>query len=671
MALEQRASCRHVARAPRIEELGVARHGCDSIVEMSGEPGAAVVDPAEAALLARVGARLFGDEATTRIGRYRLGPELGRGGLGIVYAAHDEELDRPVAFKIIRAEVIAALGLEQMHARLRREARALARLDHPNVVKVFDVGYTDERLWLAMELVDGATLRAWCVGRTWTEIRDALVDAGRGLAAAHAVGLVHRDFKPGNVMVDRSGRARVLDFGLARGDGDLPAAAHTQRDAVADELTRTGTMLGTPRYMAPEQFEGGRVDARTDQWAFSVTAHELIFGAHPFVGGTVDEVRAAVCAGTRAEVPARTRVPAYVVVALARGMAVAPADRFAAMAPLLAALQASPRRLRTIAIALVAAIVIAVVVIARSHASTSDAALADATPLVQVANLRAVWSTPHQIRWEWQVEGEPDALLHYAIWVGPSEASVRARDAQSRRFGPDENPELARFLLPKTSDVERVTATTTDGFEPSTRVFAQLVATDTARRESTSNIAAAVTQEPATHAITIFDEAALAGHSIPPGFELAHEQPHAGEAHLRYVVDCEGAAECWIVLRRTGLAVELPTLTAGNYETTAYLDLAIAVVGATPPWWSELWLWHTDAAHESDADLARLMLYKGFTLRSDGHYHRLEVPLRAFMRHGNPARYEDVARYGVHMLAVSGSWTDGARIYVDDVSVRW
>ncbi len=273
---------------------------------------------------------------------------LGRGGLGVVYTGLDPELDRRVALKVVRAD--ALVRRPDGPARLVREAQALARLDHPNVVRVYDVGWVDERdpassVFIAMELVPGCTLREWSFAapRTWREICAHFLAAGRGLAAVHAAGFVHRDFKPSNVLVSDGPEERVLlaDFGLVllvgRPDDDgVPVSTSWSGsdDAQADPLTRAGALVGTPHYMAPEQRIGRRASPASDQYAFCVSLAEALFG-----GGstTASERRSApVPAATDA-----TRVPRRLRRAVDRGRATATRDRFATMDALLAELEAA------------------------------------------------------------------------------------------------------------------------------------------------------------------------------------------------------------------------------------------------------------------------------------------------------------------------------------------
>ncbi|HET6584115.1 MAG TPA: serine/threonine-protein kinase, partial [Nannocystaceae bacterium] len=232
-------------------------------------------------LKGRVRSALFGASADpVKIARFAVLRRLGSGGMGVVYSAYDDELDRKVAIKLLRPDLFGDEG----QLRLRREAQAVAKLSHPNVVGVFETGVHDGRVFVAMEFVHGRTLGAWsrAASHGWTTIVDVFLQAGQGLLAAHAVGLVHRDFKPDNVMVGDDGRVRVLDFGVARAVA-LPDAATAPGDgALSSALTVTGAVVGTPAYMAPEQLAGETADARTDQYAFCLTLWEALFGESAF-----------------------------------------------------------------------------------------------------------------------------------------------------------------------------------------------------------------------------------------------------------------------------------------------------------------------------------------------------------------------------------------------------
>ena len=276
-----------------------------------------------------------------RLGRYLLLRALGRGGMGTVYAAYDEHLDRKIALKVLSDD---GANLEA-RTRLLREAQTLARLAHPNVVTVHDVGVHDREIYIAMEFITGVTLRTWLMERrrSHAEILAAFTAAGRGLAAAHALGIVHRDFKPDNVMVDTSGRIVVFDFGLARQAGELPPlpVVDVRGDGAGVDVTLTGTVLGTPAYMAPEQHLGGATDARTDVFALCVALHEALCGERPFPGRTPDEIANAVIRG-ELRPPPRGALPGWLRRVVATGLSLDPAIRWPTMNALLDALAADP-----------------------------------------------------------------------------------------------------------------------------------------------------------------------------------------------------------------------------------------------------------------------------------------------------------------------------------------
>ena len=275
--------------------------------------------------------------------------ELGRGGMGVVLAAYDPNLDRKIALKVIHRQPIE--GGTDGSVRLLREARALAKLAHPNVVAIYDVGHVDDDLYLAMEYVDGPNLDEWLdsEARSFSSILAKFRQAGRGLAAAHATGLVHRDFKPANVLIGSDGRARVSDFGLvssagvelAEGEGDLGKLSPST--TLSTTLTVPGTVLGTPLFMAPEQHLRQPVDARSDQFSFCVALYQALFATHPFAGNSYPELRAAVLDHTYRPIPRDSPVPNRVRAAVTRGLARDPARRFPDMEQLLAALDARPR----------------------------------------------------------------------------------------------------------------------------------------------------------------------------------------------------------------------------------------------------------------------------------------------------------------------------------------
>jgi serine/threonine protein kinase len=306
--------------------------------------------------------------------------------MGEVYAAYDPELDRKVAVKLLHVSGAVGPELVEQKARLLREAQAIARLSHPNVVVVHDVGSFEDQVFVAMEFVDGHTVAYWleAAQRHWREILEVFVAAGRGLSAAHAAQLVHRDFKGDNVMITGSAQVRVMDFGLARHSSDRSGAAaapviarQTARDlgstlglpaqqacAVGDaltskpdipqdskiraaaldaNLTQTGLLVGTPAYMAPEQFRGHVADARSDQFSFCVALYEALYGERPFGGKTMAELADNVLRGVLRPMPTTKRVPGWLKRALLRGLANDPKDRWPSMDALLAALVRNPR----------------------------------------------------------------------------------------------------------------------------------------------------------------------------------------------------------------------------------------------------------------------------------------------------------------------------------------
>ncbi len=329
----------------------------------------------------------------TLLGRYSLLRKLGEGGMGVVYSAYDEELDRRVAIKLLRMKDGAGPSAA---SRMLREAQAMAKLSHPNVVQVYDTGELSGQVFLAMEFVQGQTLREWLHGsettprpvpRPWRDVLAMYIQAGRGLAAAHAAGLVHRDFKPDNVLVGADGRARVLDFGLARYESARPVdsadEATDSQDPAADEdiersstsrnpssssrnpssssrsrnpsrrsrpadlqLTDAGATIGTPAYMSPEQHLRAPTAPNSDQFSFCVSLYEGLHGERPFAGDTASALRMATLTGRVRDPPAGRKVPAWLRKVLLRGLRVIPDERFPDMDALLLALSADPGRAR-------------------------------------------------------------------------------------------------------------------------------------------------------------------------------------------------------------------------------------------------------------------------------------------------------------------------------------
>ena len=276
---------------------------------------------------------------------------LGTGGMGLVYSAYDPHLDRKVAIKLLRRS--SPSTTDDPRARLLREAQAMAKIDHPNVVRVHEAGMYGEQIDVAMEFVDAGTVRTWLrERRPLREMIDVFAKAGRGLAAAHAVGLVHRDFKPDNVLMASDGGVRVTDFGIVgvieeQVPADQPTAAPEVgpadsyppiRDSapMSRELTRTGSIMGTPSYMAPEQFNGQTVTAQSDQFSFCIALYEAVYGERPFHGSTFGELAVSVTEGKLEPAPKQATVPSWLRRLLVRGLATDPAQRFPSLDALLA-----------------------------------------------------------------------------------------------------------------------------------------------------------------------------------------------------------------------------------------------------------------------------------------------------------------------------------------------
>ncbi len=289
----------------------------------------------------------FSDERPFRRGdaidRFTVLETLGMGGMGVVVSAYDVTLDRKVAIKVLRPDRLAVDPVES-GARLRREAQAMSRLMHPNVITVHEVGTIGDQVFVAMELVEGGTLTSWLATarRTWREVVNMFVRAGRGLAAAHRAGLVHRDFKPDNVLVGADGEVRVTDFGLACVSTESPS---TSSAGILDaQLTRTGAVMGTPAYMSPEQYRGDPVDARSDQFSFCVALYEALYGVRPFAGADAAEVQDAIAA--RRLSPPTRETPRRLRALIHRGLEARPDDRWPDMESLIEELARDPTAVR-------------------------------------------------------------------------------------------------------------------------------------------------------------------------------------------------------------------------------------------------------------------------------------------------------------------------------------
>ena len=304
--------------------------------------------PEEAASLPFLGADIAVLPAGAQVERFVIVEPLGAGGMGVVYAAYDPKLDRKIALKLVRQR---RTGEEALQARLIREAQLAAKLSHPNVVAIYDAGRFDNGAYVAMEYVRGQTLTRWLEhkDRHWRDIVAVFMSAGRGLAAAHDAGLVHRDFKPDNVLVDNSGRVRVVDFGLARPVSEIETGVPLLPGAVPAEqyatITHTGVMVGTPRYMAPEVLQQAPATAASDQFSFFVSLYESVCGQRAFAGARIPELLQSIHRGP--ELPTRSSgIPQRIVRALQTGLAIEPSERFSSMHAALAALAPRTRRWR-------------------------------------------------------------------------------------------------------------------------------------------------------------------------------------------------------------------------------------------------------------------------------------------------------------------------------------
>jgi tetratricopeptide (TPR) repeat protein/predicted Ser/Thr protein kinase len=331
---------------------------CDSLSGVSGLSDTTIVgDEPSRGAAASTPTRI---ERGAEVGRYVVLDQLGRGGMGVVYAAFDPQLDRKVALKLLHTQAGDGTDATSGRPRLLREAQALAKLAHPNVITIHDVGTVEGAVFIAMEFIEGQTLGDWAdVGRPWREVIAMYAAAGRGIAAAHRAGIVHRDFKPDNVMIGKDGRPRVLDFGLAR-TADLADATRSSSEEPVDsrlsstfdtKLTVTGAVMGTPAYMAPEQHHGHAVDERSDQFSFCVAVYEALYGERPFAGDTLATLSFAVLHGKLREPPANSAVPGWLRKVVLRGLAREPSDRYPSMDELLREFDRDPTRTRKIAIA--------------------------------------------------------------------------------------------------------------------------------------------------------------------------------------------------------------------------------------------------------------------------------------------------------------------------------
>ncbi|MEZ4384846.1 MAG: serine/threonine-protein kinase [Nannocystaceae bacterium] len=407
-----------------------------------------------------------GPAPAQRIGRFAILRPLGEGGMGKVYVGYDERLDRRVAIKLLRSSTQGA----RAKARLLREAQALACLSHPNVVQVHEAGAEGDEVFVAMELIEGRTLTQWAAERgAWRERLGVLLQAGRGLAAAHAAGLIHRDVKPDNILVGDDGRARVLDFGLvasaalrpdagdraARGDADqesertltsADAGANASTTGAASRprpldaaLTVRGSIVGTPAYMAPEQHDGRSCGAAADQFSFCVCAFELLFGRRPFDGRALSQLALAKEAGEVAPIADASPVPRTIRAAILRGLAPDPSARWPDLDALLDALDRglAPRRMWAAPALLgVAAAGVAAGLLLRPTpvAAPPPVDPCDRAQAAAEAAIDAVWTAPRRAALR-QLAATPTAVDALDAWAGRWRDASRSAcdDVHTRR----------------------------------------------------------------------------------------------------------------------------------------------------------------------------------------------------------------------------------------------
>ena len=540
-------------------------------------------DPLDTALLAR----------GTAVGPYLILERVGSGGMGVVYAAYDPELDRKVAVKLLRAE--DSLG-PASHARLLREAQAMARLTHPSVLTVYHAGSYETALFIAMELIDGSTLKRWMTEapRSWRACLAKLVPAGQGLAAAHAAGIVHRDFKPENVLLASDGRVLVTDFGLAR---EVVAEAGAIDDgaprAASSEITRTGAVLGTPAYMAPEQHQGRAADARADQFAFCVALYEALYGERPFraEGDDADTVALAVeVIQGRVRTPARDPgVPAWLRRVVLRGLAVAPDERWPSMDALLQQLIATPRRRRQLAL------------------GAAGLALAG-TAVTAVALSRGAEAAACVV---------PDRLA--SLWDGGKQARVRtAFLASGRTYAAETFDRVAAAVTERTAALSAAWMTACEDTHVRHQQSATLLDLRVQCLEHRARELDALTEVFAGADVAVLDKAVRAVAALPDVAECANTEALAGRVPL----PADPALRARIDALNAELGGVIATYRAGKFKDALAPAARIADAAATvsyPPLEAEARRWLGELQEDlGDAKSAEQSLIRAIEAASAG-----------------------------------------------------
>ncbi|MEM6992292.1 MAG: hypothetical protein AAF721_17405 [Myxococcota bacterium] len=284
---------------------------------------------------------------------------------------------------------------------------------------------------------------------------------------------------------------------------------------------------------------------------------------------------------------------------------------------------------------------------------------------ITLMEFQSTWATPNQIRWRWQPQGTADDFIAYELVTGPSEADVVQRTAAARIWTSDDNPELGVFNVPRTFVSHVVEASTTVGHPADTEVFAQLTALDSAGEQSVSAVAVARTRPEPVFEIAILGEGEPPGWSSPSSYQLASEQPFAGADHFSYTHTC-AEPECWENLQRQDLGIDLSDIRAGDFDTTAFVEVAVAIEDSIPSWWGSIDLWFDPDAPEITAQ------YKGWQLAATAEYQLLQVPLKALRsRETESPLTFDLLASGLAGFVVGGHYSDGATIRIDEARLRW
>ncbi len=382
----------------------------------------------EPALEATMPARAAAPQPHSKFGRYVVHEKLGEGGMGVVYRAFDPRLDRDIALKLLHPGGRGS-GSGGTDGRLLREAQAMARLSHPNVITVHDVGTMQDSVFVAMELAEGGTLRAWqrAPERDWSAVLATYLGAGEGLHAAHVAGLIHRDFKPDNVLVGLDGRPRVVDFGLARFVDKREVELKTDEELRSIDLhvSRTGASAGTPAYMAPEQHLGEDPTPAADQFAFCVALYEGLYGRRPFQADSLPTLMMSVLEDDPQPPPSDSAVPAWIWRRLRRGLHRDPMQRYPTMRALLDALSRDPRVRRRRVMAIGAAMT----AVGAGAWVTARATQPEAEPVCAAAEeqIAAVWSEEHG-----DALREAFAASDVVFAVAAADAAAEALDRYTR-----------------------------------------------------------------------------------------------------------------------------------------------------------------------------------------------------------------------------------------------